>query len=98
LKAPFVIIDLCKKYSVTGVSLNNQKWYQGNPGTFEILVSDDVKKWQLTEKHENVFIRWEATVAKFSAGIQLPGVEARFVKIVLKSEGEQALHLKHIQV
>jgi len=37
-------------------------------------------------------------MAKFNAGIQLPGVDARFIKILLKAKDKSALHLKKVQV
>uniref|UniRef100_UPI003216C1C0 alpha-L-fucosidase n=1 Tax=uncultured Draconibacterium sp. TaxID=1573823 RepID=UPI003216C1C0 len=97
-KEPYAIIDLGKLYSVTGVVLYNEKHYSGDPGTFDVLISSDGKNWHSVEKCNNAFNRWEVTVAQFNAGIQLPGVEARYVKVLLKAEKEEALHLKRIHV
>ncbi len=95
---PYVVIDLGQSYSVTGVDIYNEKRYQENPGTFEVLVSADEKNWTSVDTHENTFKHWEVTVAQFNAGIQLPGVDARYLKILLKAENEGALHLKKVQV
>ncbi|WP_163325406.1 alpha-L-fucosidase [Draconibacterium mangrovi] len=95
---PYAIIDLRKMYSVTGIDLYNEKHYNGNPGTFGVLVSKDGTNWQSIEKHEGVFARWEVTVAQFNAGIQLPGVETRYVKIMLDADNEDAIHLKRLHV
>ncbi|MFV0375764.1 MAG: alpha-L-fucosidase [Mangrovibacterium sp.] len=97
-KEPYVVVDLGKLYSVTGVGLYNEKRYNGNPGTFEILISEDGNNWQSIEKRDETFGQWEVTVAQFNAGIQLPGVDARYVKVLLKSGSEEALHLKRIHL
>ena len=93
-----MIVDLGKIFSVTGVDIYNQKRYSENPGTFEVLISEDGKNWSLVDKHEDAFKHWELTVAKFNAGIQLPGVNARYIKIVLKAKDKNALHLKRLNV
>jgi len=93
-----VIFDLGKLYSVTGVDLYNEKRYNGNPGTFEVLISEDGRTWQSIEKHDKAFTQWEVTVARFNAGIQLPGVETRYIKVMLKANGEDALHFKRVHI
>lgn len=97
-KEPSAVIDLGKLYSVTGVDIYNEKRYQGNPGTFEVLVSKDGNEWMSIEKYKKSFSHWEVEVAQFNAGIRLSGVEARFVKIVLNSENSSAMHLKKVLV
>ncbi|MCE4564942.1 alpha-L-fucosidase [Maribellus sp. CM-23] len=97
-KEPYAIIDLGKLYAVTGVDLYNEKRYNGNPVTFEVLVSEDGNNWQSVEKQEKAFDQWEVTVAQFNAGIQLPGVKARYVKVLLKADAEAALHLKRLHI
>ncbi|MFV0506711.1 MAG: alpha-L-fucosidase [Bacteroidales bacterium] len=97
-KEPYIIIDLGRKRSVTGVDLYNEKPYSENPGSFELLISKDGKIWQLIEKQDKAFEQWELAVSKFNAGIQLPGVDARYIKFVLKANKEEALHLKRVHI
>ena len=98
-KQPHAIIDLGKTYSVTGVDIYNEKGYkEGYPGIFEVQISTNRKDWKTVEQKEHSLGHWEVTVAQFSAGMQLPGVNARFLKILLNAEGKQALHLKKVFV
>ena len=97
-KEPHLLVDLGKIVTVTGLDIYNQKQYTENPGIFEVQISTDGKKWSVVDSHENSFQHWQVEVSKFNAGIQLPGVGARFIKILLKAKNKNALHLKKVLV
>lgn len=93
-----MVIDLRQIYDVTGVNIFNEKWYHEDPGTFELQVLADNVNWTTVDTRENSFKHWEVTVARFNAGIQLPGADSRFIKIILNAKNKNALHLKRVQV
>ncbi|MBD0832928.1 alpha-L-fucosidase [Aestuariibaculum sediminum] len=97
-KESYTVVDLGKNYTVKGVDIFNQKHYLTKDLNFSVLISKDGNNWKKVEDKKGSFYHWEVPVTQFNAGIELPGVETRFIKIVVTSSNPAALHLKKIQV
>ncbi|MFV0592039.1 MAG: alpha-L-fucosidase [Draconibacterium sp.] len=72
-------VDLGRNRTVTGIGL--EELAPQNKGTFTVEVSADGSLWNLVEKNIAVTEQIELTVSEFNAGIQLPGVDCRYVRI-----------------
>jgi alpha-L-fucosidase len=92
------IIDLGKMFSVTGVDIRNKNSTTKTSSRYIVEVSEDAKKWMTVEQTEKAFQQWEVTVAEFNAGILLPGVKARYIKISRQSKENEPLQLEHVFV
>ncbi|MFV0541989.1 MAG: alpha-L-fucosidase [Aestuariibaculum sp.] len=97
-KTSSIIIDLERLYDVTGIDILNGKTYENNLGVFEASISKDGKHWNTVEEKRGNFKHWEVSVSQFNAGIELPGVPTRFIKIALNRESENTLNIKSIRV
>lgn len=92
------IIDLGKIISVTGVGITNNKTNIKISSKYFIEISEDSKKWIPIEQTEKPFQQWEVTVAAFNAGILLPGVKARYIKISRQSKEHEFYPLERIVI
>ena len=72
-------VDLGQETKVTGLGL--EKLASPNKGPFTVEVSSDGTSWKLVEKDITTCESLELTISQFNAGIQLPGVDCRFVRI-----------------
>ncbi|MCR8668813.1 alpha-L-fucosidase [Aestuariibaculum sp. M13] len=97
-KEAFAIIDLEKNYQVKGIDIFNQKHYLTNDLNFSVFTSIDGENWNKIEDKKGSFYHWEVPVTQFNAGIELPGIKGRYIKVSVESSSTAALHLKKLQV
>jgi len=79
-------IDLDRKFTVTGIDLLKET---SGEGRYVIEISEDSKHWTKVDELADPFVHKEITVAQFSAGIPLPGVSARFIRITLNGSSNK---------
>lgn len=94
---PSVTLDLGRNYNVKGIEIINKKAYAEKPGVFKLQVSSDAKNWKTIEEKSEKFKIWEVVLSQFNAGIDLPGISARYIKIELEANGKKPLHLYKIR-
>jgi len=90
-----IIVDLGQVQSITGIDVSKSAT---NPGKYIVEVSEDGDNWEKVDENNKPFTRWEVTVAQFSAGIELPGVQARFVRITHKDGGNAMVQFDRLDV
>jgi alpha-L-fucosidase len=79
-------IDLDRVYSVTGIELLKES---AGEGRYVIEISEEGNLWTKVDEPAEPFTHREVTVAQFSAGILLPGVNARYIRITLNGSSEK---------
>lgn len=85
-------LDLKKMYTVTGLDI--RKSYTATPRTILVEVSEDGVNWKKAEETVKSFTKWEVTVTRLSAGIELTGVKARYVKVSQAGSEKDVLQLE----
>ncbi|MBS1669298.1 MAG: alpha-L-fucosidase [Bacteroidetes bacterium] len=99
IKGNPVVIDLGKIYSVTGVDIRKGEKETDPTSVYKVEVSVNGRDWVVSGTTRKPFLKWEATVAQFSAGVLLPSVDARFVKISKEAvDIISPLRLQHVYV
>jgi hypothetical protein len=100
--SPFFEIDLGSVVSVTGVRvLNGTKSDQhgtNHTATLRLSISSDGKTWTEVWKTEKILPQWEVPVNNFVAGAEVPGRQARYLRLETKSEKPEPLNLKEVEV
>jgi alpha-L-fucosidase len=99
---PWVEIDLGREVSVTGVRVLNRIG-AGQPGqdraaTLRLSVSKDGKKWEEVWKAERGDPQWEIPVTDFLAGAQVPGRQARYIRLETHPAQPEYFHLRQVEV
>lgn len=99
---PWVQIDLGHETSVTGVRILNRAGAgeagRNRAATLRLSVSKDGKQWQETWRAEGARAVWEIPVTDFLAGAQVPGRSARYVRLELRPDYPECLHLRQVEV
>ncbi len=73
-------IKLKQTMNVTGIGINGLQ--SASKGKFTVEVSADGKTWkEITSSEISKDENWELSVSNFNAGIELPGVETKYVRI-----------------
>ncbi|WOC40379.1 alpha-L-fucosidase [Polaribacter sp. HL-MS24] len=89
-------IDLGKAKLVTGIDIRDI--ISETKGTFTVAISENGSSWKVVGESKDSNNPWEITVDKFNAGIDLPGVNIRFIKVSLIAEDNASFRLNHISV
>ncbi|WP_299580359.1 alpha-L-fucosidase [uncultured Sunxiuqinia sp.] len=64
----------------------------------KVEVSADGKEWKEIAKEVPEQGKWELTISNFSAGIQLPGVDTRYIRIHTTKSDSPELYIKNLVV
>lgn len=96
--APCVDIDLGKVMKVTGLFIRNADNGPERMATLRASVSLDGETWVEVWKAERANARWEVPVTAFVSGAEVPGREARYVRLQTKPAKPTHLLLKQVEV
>ncbi|WP_164111580.1 MULTISPECIES: alpha-L-fucosidase [Sphingobacterium] len=91
-----ITVDLGQVYTVTGIDVANAKI--GTSGIFAVEVSTDKISWKKIEEFKAELRRKDVIVAQFNAGIELPGVPARYMRLSLKGGKDKDYKLDHLYI
>ena len=99
---PWVTIDLGRLFFVTGLRILNRS-QAGQPGrdraaTLRVSISRDGTAWQEVWKADRGEPRWEIPVTDFVAGAQVPGRQARYLRLEIQPLKPEFFHLCHVEV
>ncbi|MFV0592527.1 MAG: alpha-L-fucosidase [Draconibacterium sp.] len=89
-------IDLKETVHATGIAIGELT--QSIKQKVKVEVSLDGKEWKEIAKEVPERGKWELTVSNFSAGIQLPGVDTRYIRIRTTESDSPEFHVKSIVV
>jgi hypothetical protein len=100
--SPYVIVDIVKVANIKRVEVFNSRNKQGTPNplnkNLRIWVSEDKENWKEVYRDEECREKWEVEPTRFSAGIDLPGVKGRYVKVGVDFEKPERLRLLWVKV
>jgi alpha-L-fucosidase len=95
---PHAILDLGGTYSVRGILIGNRSGYPTRTTRVHVSLSTDGEKWEEIWKSSDAADTWEIPVTSFVAGADVPGRNARFLKIERRLETPDALHLQTVKI
>lgn len=96
-KNPQAIIDLGRKRMVNAVVIENSPADRRSEGLI-LSVSDDGKTWEETWRAPEWKEKWLVTPTRFHAGIDLPGRQARYLKLETRGPVPRPLLLQRVTV
>ena len=98
--APFVDIDLGEIKTVTGLFIRNAnpEHAASRMATLQASVSLDGKEWTEVWRAAKSQKCWEFPVTSFVSGAQLPGRQARFLRLQIRPAAPGPLLLKQVEV
>ncbi|MCX6926023.1 MAG: alpha-L-fucosidase, partial [Verrucomicrobia bacterium] len=96
-KNPWIKIDLGEVRTVCGVRIENKTGDRRSSGLI-LSLSEDGDKWTEVWKADKWDQSWEAPVTETKAGAQVPGRQARYLKLELRKPGNSTLLLRRVEV
>ncbi|MEY4489972.1 MAG: hypothetical protein RIQ79_2480 [Verrucomicrobiota bacterium] len=96
--SPNAIIDLGGKHSVRGILIRNREGYPERKTGVVVSLSLDGEQWKQIWTSSDLLDTWEIPVTSFVAGANVPGKEARYIKIERRLERPDALHLQTVKI
>ncbi|MCB1132576.1 MAG: discoidin domain-containing protein, partial [Verrucomicrobiae bacterium] len=99
---PWVVLDLGNIYQATGLRVLN-RIRAGRPGveraaSLRLSVSTDGATWQEAWHADSAEEQWEIPLSSVRAGAEVPGREARYLRLELRNSEPTPLHLRQIEV
>ncbi|MCP5543803.1 MAG: alpha-L-fucosidase [Akkermansiaceae bacterium] len=99
---PWVVLDLGNICQVTGLRVLN-RIRAGRPGveraaSLRLSVSTDGATWQEAWHADSAEEQWEIPLSSVRAGAEVPGREARHLRLELRNSEPTPLHLRQIEV
>ncbi|MFC1499180.1 alpha-L-fucosidase, partial [Verrucomicrobiota bacterium] len=103
---PYVIIDLTRQAEIKLVEVinryNRDERHGGKPmlenANLRVWISEDRKNWEEVHRSEEPGTKWIIKPTRFSAGIDLPGVKGRYVKVGTENKEPTKLYLRWVKI
>lgn len=95
---PDTVIDLKKAYSVTGLRVQLPNGKPVSAATLRAYVSEDGDDWTEVELPKRASVQLEFPVNRYQAGAYIPGVMARYIKLVKLDEKRPSIHVGPVEI
>jgi alpha-L-fucosidase len=94
---PWAISDLGAVKTVKGIHLENHP-QDGRGAGIIVSLSTDGKEWKSVQELPKAEEVWEFPVTRLESGAQVPGVQARYVKLEKKTAAPSPMLLRRLEV